>query len=84
MHETSVGTKFSALTDISFFFRQYRAEHVTLNMTYNSSGSGAGKLQIKGKQSSNSAITYAGSDISLSAEEQKEFPDLKAFPVMAG
>ena len=57
---------------------------MTLNMTYNSSGSGAGKLQIKGKQSSNSAITYAGSDISLSAEEQKEFPDLKAFPVMAG
>ena len=57
---------------------------MTLNMTYHSIGSGAGKQMIMGYQPHTPLITYAGSDIPLTAEEQRDYPDLKTFPVMAG
>lgn len=67
-----------------YFYRQYRVAHVTLNMTYKSIGSGAGKQMIMEDNNSSLSITYAGSDIPLSEAEQNEFPDLRSFPVMAG
>ena len=57
---------------------------MTLNMTYDSIGSGAGRQLIKEDIRSERPIIYAGSDIPLTDEEQNEYPDLKAFPVMAG
>ena len=57
---------------------------VTLNMTYAAVGSGAGKVYIKGERTLDPPINYAGSDIPLNDDEKREFPNLKAFPVMAG
>ena len=57
---------------------------MTLNMTYHSTGSGAGKQTIMGYIQHAPLVSYAGSDIPLSADEQERHPDLKAFPVMAG
>ena len=57
---------------------------MTLDMTYAAVGSGVGKALIKGESKPDPPINYAGSDIPLNDDEQREFPYLKAFPVMAG
>jgi ABC-type phosphate transport system substrate-binding protein len=51
-------------------------------MRYDSIGSGGGKARIKGEQLPK--VHYAGSDILLTDEEQKAYPDLITFPTMAG
>ena len=57
---------------------------MTLNMTYAAVGSGAEKAFIKGKRTPDSPINYVGSDIPFNDDEQREFSNLKACPVMAG
>ena len=57
---------------------------VALNMTYAAVGSGTGKAYIKGEKTSDPPLIYAGSDIPLTDEEKRAFPNLRAFPVMAG
>ena len=72
------------ITDLCLYLRHNRATHVTLNMTYHSTGSGTGKQTIMGYIQHSPPVSYVGSDIPLLADEQERHPDLKAFPVMAG
>lgn len=62
----------------------HRQEHVKLNMTYVSTGSGEGKARIKGESASGQPVDYAGSDSVLSEQDYQKYPNLQMFPVMAG
>ncbi|XP_045192056.2 guanylate cyclase 32E-like [Mercenaria mercenaria] len=63
-------------------YRKYRIRHVDVQMQYYSIGSGGGKARIKGELLP--AVHYAGSDITLTDDEKKAYPDLTTFPTMAG
>ncbi|CAD5115236.1 DgyrCDS4228 [Dimorphilus gyrociliatus] len=63
-------------------FRSERSRFVTLNMQYESVGSGIGKNRIKGKE--DSYVHYAGTDSLLTEEDYKTYPDLHMLPSVAG
>ncbi|XP_052806258.1 atrial natriuretic peptide receptor 2-like [Mya arenaria] len=56
--------------------------YVTVDLRYESIGSGGGKSRIKGLTAP--YVHYAGSDSVLTAEEMKEYPDLKMVQAVAG
>lgn len=60
-------------------YKAHRQNQVSLEMSYEAVGSSNGKTAIKDK-----TVEYAGSDTLLSADEQKNYPDLITIPTMAG
>lgn len=67
---------------ISKFREKRRLAGVALEMNYNAVGSTKGKLAIMDKLKTE--VEYAGSDVDLTKEEKKEYPNIIAFPTMAG
>ncbi|KAK7492270.1 hypothetical protein BaRGS_00016567 [Batillaria attramentaria] len=63
-------------------YKAYRASYLTINMKYESIGSGGGKARIKGD--TGPPVAYAGSDSLLKEEEYDLHPDLQMFPSIAG
>ena len=62
-------------------YRASRQAHVSLNMSYESVGSGSGKARIVENAGD---IEYAGSDSLLKDSERQGKTDLVMFPTMAG
>lgn len=63
-------------------FSAARTPHVDLTLSYEAVGSGSGKKRIEGL--TGEPVDYAGSDSWLSEQDYEDYPDLKAFPTMAG
>lgn len=64
---------------ILLFSRLHRTEHLDVRVTYDSVGSGNGKVLIKENK-----VHFAGSDVPLSEQEKEEYPDLNVLPTLAG
>ncbi len=62
-------------------YTSVRQPFVKLDMTYEVTGSSKGKERI---QEFPEVVDYAGSDYVLNEQEQRDFPDLKIFPSLAG
>ncbi len=63
------------------FSQQYEGK---IDVNYEVIGSSSGKKMIMGLLENENRLVFAASDIQLTPEEEKAFPNLQAFPMIGG